>query len=229
MAAHVSGEEHHPSESGYIRVAIALFLFTTIEVIAFYVEPLRLLDLLAPILLLLSAIKFATVGGWYMHLKFDSKIFMVFFGVGLALAATVILLLMTLTSELDRPGKPFQTINTQPTLQAVQAEEQTKGFTPKYDLKSIGNVELGREFFVSRGCTGCHQAPGIQGGGQIGPNQAHFSERPTIAGGLLPNTPEAVEKWLKNPQAIKPGTLMPDLSLNEDQIRDLTAFLYSLP
>src|SRR5581483_4765537 len=124
MAAHVSGEEHHPSESGYIRVAIALFLFTTIEVAAFYIEPLRILDLLAPILLLLSAIKFATVGGWYMHLKFDSKVLMALFG------------------ELFEPGKPINSINTQPTLQALQAAQQAEGFTPKYNLKAIGDAEL---------------------------------------------------------------------------------------
>lgn len=239
MAAHLATEEHHPSAKLYCIVAAFLFIFTMIEVIVYYVPSLRVLELLAPILLVLSAIKFATVGGYYMHLKMDHKLFMVFFASGLALAAMVIIALMTLFGELTTPGKPIHSISTAPFLQtAQQTPLQSPATTapvaagvtaPRIDPNSIGNVELGKEFWLTKGCTGCHMAPGIPGGGQIGPNQAHFYARPTIAGGVLPNTPESVELWLHNPPAVKPGTLMPNLGLSPQEIRDLTAFLYSLP
>jgi len=226
MAAHLAAEEHHPTASLYLKIAAWLFFLTVLEVAAFYIEPLRILDLLAPILLVLSAVKFATVGGYYMHLKMDHKLFMVFFGAGLALAATVILAMMALFGELTQPGKPIDTVSTHATLAALKAPLTTDN---QLGGSPIGNAELGREFWMSKGCVGCHQAPGIEGGGQIGPNQAHFSQRPTIAGGTLNNTPAEVERWLRDPPAVKPGTLMPNLSLTDEQIKDLTAFLYALP
>jgi cytochrome c len=233
-ASHLQTEEHHPSASLYAKVATVLFILTIFEVAVYYIEPLRALDLLAPILLVLSALKFCGIGGWYMHLKMDHKVFATLFVAGVALAGTIIIALMTLFGSLVAPGKPFHTISTQLTLEANQAAVQPPAQTgtnllPAVDPKSVGNVELGREFWIQRGCSGCHIAPGIPGGGQIGPNQTHFSARPTIAGGLLPNTPEGVARWLKDPPAVKPGTLMPDLSLTDEQIKDLTAFLYSLP
>jgi cytochrome c oxidase subunit 2 len=45
---------------------------------------------------------------------------------------------------------------------------------------------------------------------------------------MAPNTPENLAAWLRNPQAFKPGALMPNLGLNEDEIADLTAYLESL-
>lgn len=228
QVGHLEVEEHHPSASGYLKVATVLFIFTMIEVAVYYIEPLRVVDLLAPILLVLSILKFCGIGGWYMHLKMDHKMFFIFFAAGTVLAIGMILTLMALFGQVLESGKPIQSINTALQQEAIKtpgalAYEDQLGGSP------IGNAELGREFWILKGCDGCHMAPGIPNGGQIGPNQAHFSQRPAIAGGLLANTPENVEKWLKDPPAVKPGTLMPNLSLTDDQIKDLTAFLYSLP
>lgn len=225
-AAHLGVEEHHPTAGAYARVAIFLFVVTILEVLVYYIEGLRTAELLAPVLLFLSAVKFATIGGWYMHLKMDHKIFMVFFGLGAVLAGTIVIALMSLFGELTVSGQPIRSISTAPTLEQQKAPLTTDnllGGSP------IGNAEMGHEFWLTKGCVGCHMAPGVEGGGQIGPNQAHFSQRPTIAGGVLQNTPENVEKWLKDPPAVKPGTLMPNLSLTDEQIKDLTAYLYSLP
>jgi len=52
-AAHLATEEHHPGARQYLVVAAFLFAFTIVEVVVYYVEPLRILDLLAPILLIL--------------------------------------------------------------------------------------------------------------------------------------------------------------------------------
>ncbi|HEX6513156.1 MAG TPA: c-type cytochrome [Chloroflexota bacterium] len=251
-ATHTQSEEHHPSASGYAKVATVLFILTIFEVAVFYIEPLRVLGLFVPILLVLSVLKFCGIGGWYMHLRMDHKLFFVFFASGVVLALAVTLTLEALFNQLIEPGKPINSISTQLAIQQARAAGKPQEpapavgaaapvpsapaaasapaqVLPHIDPKTIGNVELGREFWILKGCSGCHVAPGIPNGGQIGPNQAHFQDRPTIAGGVLPNTPEAVERWLKDPPAAKPGTLMPNLSLTNDQIKDLTAFLYSLP
>jgi len=44
----------------------------------------------------------------------------------------------------------------------------------------------------------------------------------------LPNDPAFLRRWIANPQAIKPGTLMPDLNLSEQQVNDVVAYLGTL-
>lgn len=61
----------------------------------------------------------------------------------------------------------------------------------------------------------------------VGPNLTHFGSRDFIAGGVLDNTPENLAKWLKDPQAVKPGNDMV-VQLTDDQIKALVAYLESL-
>src|SRR5579864_9271907 len=102
-ATHMQHEEHHPSASLYAKVATVLFILTIFEVSVYYIEPLRVLDLMAPVLLVLSVLKFCGIGGWYMHLKMDHKLFFTFFTAGVVLALAVTLVLMTLFDELLGP------------------------------------------------------------------------------------------------------------------------------
>jgi cytochrome c oxidase subunit II len=52
--------------------------------------------------------------------------------------------------------------------------------------------------------------------------------RDTIAAGAAPNTPENLRLWIRNPDAIKPGSLMPAMQLNEQELDALTAYLETL-
>ncbi|CAA9566592.1 MAG: hypothetical protein AVDCRST_MAG49-3114 [uncultured Thermomicrobiales bacterium] len=76
----------HPGESVYTRVVLVLALITIVEVAIYYVEQLS--DVLVPILVTLSAIKFVGVVGWFMHLKFDDKRFLWIFIIGLVIAVS---------------------------------------------------------------------------------------------------------------------------------------------
>jgi cytochrome c oxidase subunit 4 len=87
-------EHPHPTAGTYIRVAVILTLLTVIEVGVFYVRVFH--PVLAPVLLSLSAVKFAIVVMFYMHLKMDSKFFTFLFGGPLLLAGVVMLGLMFL-------------------------------------------------------------------------------------------------------------------------------------
>ena len=91
-------EHAHPSSGLYIRIAIILGIITAIEVAIVYIfhEGSPLHGILSPTLIALSAVKFAIVAGFYMHLKFDSKLFTFLFVGGLAIAASIVLAFMTL-------------------------------------------------------------------------------------------------------------------------------------
>jgi cytochrome c oxidase subunit 2 len=85
----------------------------------------------------------------------------------------------------------------------------------------------GRQLFTTQACVGCHTIQGVAGG-RIGPDLTHLATRKTIAGGMLPNTAESLRRWLKDPPAVKPGSLMPDLKLTDAQVSVLAAYLASL-
>jgi cytochrome c oxidase subunit 2 len=61
-----------------------------------------------------------------------------------------------------------------------------------------------------------------------GPDLSHIGSRQTIAAGILPNTEEALARWLRDPPAVKAGSRMPDYDLTEDQIEALVEYLRSL-
>ncbi len=80
-------ERPHPGPRQYVGVAIILAVVTAVEVAIYYVEALS--DLLVPFLLAFSAIKFALVALWFMHLRFDSRLFRRLFVTGIILALAV--------------------------------------------------------------------------------------------------------------------------------------------
>lgn len=97
-----------------------------------------------------------------------------------------------------------------------------------YSVSEGGNAQVGKALIVSKGCGACHVIPGIQGArGLVGPPLFFFSRRTMIAG-ELPNTPDNLVRWIKDPKQVEPGTAMPDLGLNDQQARDVAAYLYTL-
>ena len=103
-SSHQEGQQgHHPTFKQYVLVAAILFAITIVEFILIWpragiVESLGYSKL--PVLAILSAVKFAIVIAFYMHLKFDERLFSVLFVGGLILASIVILALMTLLGAL---------------------------------------------------------------------------------------------------------------------------------
>jgi cytochrome c1 len=85
----------------------------------------------------------------------------------------------------------------------------------------------GQMLIASLPCVGCHTIPGIPGAnGTVGPNLGGVASRPTIAGGAVPNNgPDDLKKWILNPPADKPGTIMPNLGLTDDQATKIVAYL----
>lgn len=102
---HEAGEhalEHaHPGPKVYTIIGVILAAITVLEVFLYTQEFVR--PFLVPLLLLLSAAKFATVVGFYMHLRFDNPLFTAVFGFGLLVAASIITALMFLFGQYQLP------------------------------------------------------------------------------------------------------------------------------
>jgi cytochrome c oxidase subunit II len=90
-------------------------------------------------------------------------------------------------------------------------------------------VMLGRQLVTGGACAGCHTVRGTNAVfGKLGPDLTHVARRMTIAGGILENNAENLHRWIDNPPGVKPGALMPDLGLSEQEIRYVVAYLQTL-
>ncbi|MDP9242912.1 MAG: cytochrome C oxidase subunit IV family protein [Actinomycetota bacterium] len=79
--------ERHPSPQEYVRIALILGAITGAEVGVWYMDSLR--SILIPLLFTLAAIKFTLVVMWFMHLKFDNRLYARFFLSGILFALSV--------------------------------------------------------------------------------------------------------------------------------------------
>ena len=99
--AHAQGEEHaHPTWNTYWKVAVVLTLITAFEVWVYYIPAFVASRWFVPVLLTMSAIKFAIVVLFYMHLRYDHRMFRTLFTGPLILAMTTLMALMFLFGHL---------------------------------------------------------------------------------------------------------------------------------
>ncbi len=89
------------------------------------------------------------------------------------------------------------------------------------------SAERGHDLIVGNGCGSCHRIGGVErANGDVGPSLTEFERKPRIARRLA-NHPNEVVRWLLDPKAIDPTTLMPNLGLTPQQARDITQYLYT--
>jgi len=100
---HAMGEMHeHPTWREYKWVALILTLITVVEVWVYY-TPFAQSTMFVPALLLMSAVKFAIVVLFYMHLKYDHKLFKALFTGPLIIAMCTLIALLFLFSNHPKP------------------------------------------------------------------------------------------------------------------------------
>jgi cytochrome c oxidase subunit II len=92
---------------------------------------------------------------------------------------------------------------------------------------STAAANTGVGIFRQKNCVNCHSIAGLMTKGHVAPDLTHVASRETLAAGTLPNTPENLSRWLKDPQAVKDCN-MPDIGLSDDQVRYLVAYLGGL-
>ena len=90
-----------------------------------------------------------------------------------------------------------------------------------------GDPYRGEAMFIQYGCGSCHGLKHVRkAGGMVGPPLDGIAVRAMIAG-KLPNQPDNMVRWIRDPQKVTPGTDMPDLHVSGRDARDITAFLYT--
>jgi cytochrome c oxidase subunit 2 len=106
---------------------------------------------------------------------------------------------------------------------AWAAKQKEPGATPPDGSPAAAGLRI----FLAGTCVGCHTVQGVSAG-VIGPDLTHFGSRKTIAGGMLPNTPENLARWVHHAPAVKPGSIMPDQKLSDTEVAAVVAYLESL-
>jgi len=106
----------------------------------------------------------------------------------------------------------------------VQAQRQVASAS----LAADTSAAEGRRVFESTACINCHAVAGTVANGRFGPDLTHLMSRDTIASGAAPNTPENLRLWIQNPDAIKPGSLMPAMNLSDQDFDRVNAYLLTL-
>ncbi len=86
----------------------------------------------------------------------------------------------------------------------------------------------GRRVFETTACINCHAVQGTPANGRFGPDLTHLMSRSTIASGAASNTEESLRLWIQDPDAIKPGSLMPAMKLADADLDALVAYMRTL-
>jgi cytochrome c oxidase subunit II len=114
-------------------------------------------------------------------------------------------------------------VDTQDQFEQWVAEQQTPA-----PSDPAPTAEEGRRIFESTGCINCHTVRGTVADGSFGPDLTHLMSRDTLASGVVPNTPAILREWIQDPDAIKPGCLMPAMKLSDDGVDAIVAYLETL-
>lgn len=114
-----------------------------------------------------------------------------------------------------------------PLLLAAAAAAAACRETPEAPRVAGGEPERGRAAIERYGCAACHTIPGLPAyGANVGPPLRNLAERGYLAG-VLPNTPDHLVRWLRDPPAVAPRTAMPNLGVSQAEAADMAAYLYS--
>lgn len=189
-------ESRHPTLKQYVGIAIFLFVITIVEFVIILPQNFRGAGWTIAPLAILSAIKFAAVIFFYMHLKFDNRLLTWVFLGGLALGFAVVFALVGLFGTYTPSPRAWAQANAEPCLfdhdhggcvdlaaaqRAAETEtpetpaaEDTPPSEPSHTAPapSGGLAAEGQALFTGRGvCITCHKIEGVEGAvGILGPD-----------------------------------------------------------
>lgn len=183
-------DSRHPTFKQYVTIAIILFVITAVEFLIIVPQSFKGNSGAIGPLVALSAIKFAIVIMFYMHLKFDNRLLGAVFITGLVLAFAAGSAVLALFGSFQPTPRDFAAANavayTHPGEagghEAVETEQPVPGVTPDGGTEMVveeptGGSDLvaqGQEIFTGAGgCLACHTVEGISSGA-VGPNLTHI-------------------------------------------------------
>ncbi|CAN5424631.1 cytochrome c oxidase subunit II [soil metagenome] len=91
-----------------------------------------------------------------------------------------------------------------------------------------GVAKEGHDMFFNNSCVNCHTIDGTVAKGLFGPNLTKLMMRQTIGAGVAPLTEANLHDWVKDPQHLKAGCLMPNMLLLDKEVTAITAYLQTL-
>lgn len=115
-------------------------------------------------------------------------------------------------------------VDSQQDFEAWSQRQKAPAVTPQPG----SDAEKGQQLFLQRGCGGCHTINGTAAAGKSAPDLTHVGGRTTIAAGIMENNVENLKRWIGNPDQVKPGSLMPNLGLNDAELSQVAAYLMEL-
>jgi cytochrome c oxidase subunit II len=86
----------------------------------------------------------------------------------------------------------------------------------------------GRRVFETTACINCHAVSGTVANGRFGPDLTHLMSRVTLASGAAANTTANLRLWIRDPDAIKPGSLMPAMKVSDADLEALVRYMETL-
>jgi cytochrome c oxidase subunit 2 len=92
----------------------------------------------------------------------------------------------------------------------------------------VAQASAGKRIFETTACINCHAVSGTAASGRFGPDLTHLMSRSTLASGAVENSHANLRLWIQNPDAIKPGSLMPAMKLSDADLDAVTAYLETL-
>jgi cytochrome c oxidase subunit 2 len=110
------------------------------------------------------------------------------------------------------------------TPQAFDAWVRSQQQPVAQDSKAIA----GKHVFETTACINCHAISGTVANGRFGPDLTHLMSRTTIASGAAQNTADNLRLWIKTPDAVKPGSLMPAMQLSDADLDSLVQYMETL-
>lgn len=113
-------------------------------------------------------------------------------------------------------------------LAAIVATFAVGGCADEPGAATANAADNGKLLLRQFGCGSCHKIPGVAGAaGNVGPPLEGIARRVYLAG-QLPNSPDNLVRWIRDPRGVDPETAMPDLGVTEAQARDMVAHLQEL-
>lgn len=92
----------------------------------------------------------------------------------------------------------------------------------------VAAIDRGLIAIRKAGCGACHEIPGIDWpNGRLAPSLVGFDDVGLIAG-TLPNCPDVLASFIRNPPSVKPGSTMPPMPVTQREAADIAAYLYGL-
>ena len=112
----------------------------------------------------------------------------------------------------------------------VHTQEDFERWVKEQQQSAIEDTSAadGRKIFFANSCVSCHAIRGTSAKGVFGPDLTHLMSRQTLASGAALNSHDRLRAWIRDPQQVKVGCLMPNMQMSDKEVDQIVAYLETL-